>query len=54
MEELIFYAFFWYRRLHFLEGLGGTYGEQKITYGKRDFGKPFQDKTIYFRGGDKS
>lgn len=38
----------------FLDGLGGTYGEQKITYGKREFSKPFEDKTIYFRGGDKS
>ena len=38
----------------FLDGLGGTYGEQKITYGKREFSKPFEDKTVYFRGGDKS
>lgn len=37
-----------------LDGLGGTYGEQRITYGKRDFKKPFSDNTIYFRGGDKS
>ena len=36
-----------------MEGLGGTYGEQKITYGKRDFNKPFQIKLSTLKG-DKS
>lgn len=38
----------------FLNGLGGTYGEQQITYGKRSFDLPFNDQTIYFRGSDTS
>jgi predicted dehydrogenase len=35
-------------------GLGGGYGTEKITVGKRDFFKPFEDNTIEFRGDDIS
>jgi predicted dehydrogenase len=35
-------------------GLGGSYGTEKITVGKREFLKPFKDETIEFRGTDSS
>lgn len=37
-----------------IEGLGGTYGVEKLYIGKRDFAAPFQDQVIQFRGGDIS
>jgi predicted dehydrogenase len=37
-----------------VEGLGGGYGAEKVTLGKRAFGEPFRDETTEFRGGDSS
>ena len=37
-----------------IDGLGGSYGEEKLTVGKRDFNSPFQDKITYFRRADQS
>lgn len=37
-----------------VEGLGGSYGREKATLGKRDFSKPFSEETIEFRGEDRS
>lgn len=37
-----------------VDGLGASYGTQKLILGKRDFDAPFQDHIIEFRGGDKS
>lgn len=37
-----------------VEGLGGAYGTEKITLGKRALIGPFKDETTEFRGGDQS
>lgn len=37
-----------------IEGLGGGYGDHKLTIGKKDFNAPFAENITYFRGGDKS
>jgi predicted dehydrogenase len=37
-----------------IEGLGGTYGEEKLIKGKRDFDAPFRDDITYFRAQDIS
>lgn len=37
-----------------IEGLGGGYGTEKLTIGKRAFNEPFKDETTEFRGGDIS
>jgi predicted dehydrogenase len=37
-----------------VSGLGGGYGTEKVTIGKRDFFKPFEDDTTEFRGDDLS
>ncbi len=37
-----------------VEGLGGSYGTEKVTLGKRAFLKPFREETTEFRGGDVS
>jgi predicted dehydrogenase len=37
-----------------VDGLGGTYGEEKLIFGKRDFEAPFQDSITYYRGQDIS
>ncbi len=37
-----------------VEGLGGGYGTEKVTLGKRAFDEPFRDETTEFRGGDIS
>jgi len=37
-----------------IEGLGGGYGTEKVTLGKKDFFGPFKDETTEFRGGDIS
>ena len=37
-----------------IEGLGGSYGTEKLILGKRAFSKPFQEETTEFRGGDIS
>lgn len=34
------------------EGLGGSYGLETATLGIRDFGKPFAERRIEFRGAD--
>lgn len=36
------------------EGLGGGYGTETLSIGKRDFTAPFQDHVIQYRGGDRS
>jgi predicted dehydrogenase len=37
-----------------VEGLGGGYGTETLSVGRRDFKAPFQDQVIHYRGGDKS
>lgn len=37
-----------------VEGLGGGYGTETLSVGRRDFSAPFQDHVIYYRGGDRS
>jgi len=37
-----------------VEGLGATYGTEKLSIGKRDFTAPFADLVIQYRGGDGS
>lgn len=37
-----------------VEGLGGSYGTEKINQGVRSFDKPFEDKSWEFRGDDTS
>lgn len=37
-----------------VEGLGGSYGVEKVMLGKRDFAKPFKEEIIEFRGEDVS
>jgi predicted dehydrogenase len=37
-----------------VEGLGGSYGTQKATLGKRAFLKPFKEEVVEFRGNDQS
>jgi predicted dehydrogenase len=36
------------------EGLGGSYGVERLFYGKRDYTKPFTEEVIEFRGEDLS
>jgi predicted dehydrogenase len=37
-----------------IDGLGGGYGTEKATLGKKVFFEPFRDETTEFRGGDIS
>jgi predicted dehydrogenase len=37
-----------------VEGLGASYGTERLSIGKRDFAAPFQDLVIEYRGGDGS
>jgi predicted dehydrogenase len=37
-----------------VEGLGASYGTERLIVGKRDFTAPFQDHVIEYRGGDSS
>jgi predicted dehydrogenase len=37
-----------------VEGLGASYGTEKLIMGRRDFTAPFQDTVTEFRGGDSS
>jgi len=37
-----------------IEGLGGSYGTERVTLGKKAFFEPFRDETTEFRGGDIS
>jgi len=37
-----------------VEGLGASYGTERLFVGKRDFDAPFQDHVIEYRGGDLS
>jgi predicted dehydrogenase len=37
-----------------IEGLGASYGTERLFIGKRDFTAPFQDHVIEYRGGDPS
>ena len=37
-----------------VEGLGASYGTERLRVGKRDFTAPFQDLVIDYRGGDSS
>ncbi len=36
-----------------IEGLGASYGTEKVTYGRRDFSSPFQETVVEFRGEDR-
>lgn len=37
-----------------VEGLGGSYDNERATLGKRDLGAPFREETVEFRGEDHS
>jgi predicted dehydrogenase len=37
-----------------IEGLGASYGTERLSVGRRDFSAPFQDHVIEYRGGDSS
>ncbi len=37
-----------------VEGLGGSYGTEKVILGKRAFGEPFREETTEYRGDDRS
>jgi len=37
-----------------VEGLGASYGTEKVTLGKRALLEPFKEETTEFRGGDRS
>lgn len=37
-----------------VDGLGGSYGTETLTVGRRDFAAPFQHTTTEYRGGDPS
>ncbi len=37
-----------------VEGLGGGYGPEKVSFGKRDFAAPFTEEVVEFRGEDRS
>jgi predicted dehydrogenase len=37
-----------------VEGLGGSYGVERIAFGRRDFSKPFGEEVIEYRGEDTS
>ena len=37
-----------------VDGLGGTYGLETLSIGRRDFAAPFQDLVIQYRGSDAS
>ena len=37
-----------------VDGLGGSYGLEKLTFGKREFDGPFATEVTEFRGGDIS
>jgi len=37
-----------------VEGLGGAYGTERAILGRRDFGAPFHEETVEFRGEGRS
>jgi len=37
-----------------VEGLGSSYGTEKLIFGKRDFDAPFAETVTEYRGGDRS
>jgi predicted dehydrogenase len=37
-----------------VEGLGGGYGNEKLSIGKRDFSAPFTEEVLEYRGDDRS
>ena len=37
-----------------IEGLGGSYGTERLTFGKREFDAPFAEEVVEFRGADPS
>jgi len=37
-----------------IDGLGGSYGEERAILGKREFDKPFAEQSIEYRGQDQS
>jgi len=37
-----------------VDGLGASYGNEKLTYGKKDYDAPFNDHVTEYRGGDSS
>jgi predicted dehydrogenase len=37
-----------------IEGLGSSYGTEKLIYGKKDYNAPFNDHLTEYRGGDSS
>lgn len=37
-----------------VEGLGASYGQERLIHGRRDFTAPFNDHVTEYRGGDRS
>ncbi|MFC1928288.1 Gfo/Idh/MocA family protein [Chloroflexota bacterium] len=37
-----------------VDGLGGSYGTERLIVGKRDFSRPFTEEVVEFRGEDRS
>jgi predicted dehydrogenase len=37
-----------------IEGLGSSYGTEKLIYGKKDYNAPFNEHVTEYRGGDSS
>jgi predicted dehydrogenase len=37
-----------------IEGLGASYGTEKLIFGKKDYNAPFNDHITEYRGGDSS
>jgi predicted dehydrogenase len=37
-----------------VDGLGGSYGVERLIFGKREFLKPFSEEVTEFRGEDRS
>jgi predicted dehydrogenase len=37
-----------------VEGLGGSYGNERLVFGQREFLKPFAQEVVEFRGEDCS
>lgn len=53
-KNLFSFEIFGYDGYIAVEGLGGSYGTERLVLGRREFLKPFAEEVIEFRGGDSS
>jgi len=53
-KNLFSLEIFGYEGYVMVEGLGGSYGTERVILGKSDFSKPFEEQVIEFRGEDVS